>query len=289
MLLSATPQVNAESGIRIDPAFQEVILTSDIREATVSASIYNLSGQTLDLEIFALDFVQHPELGGIELLQRAQSQYQLSPYVSLNQKALSIPPGEAASMSATIANTSQLSPGGHYGALVARVRPAETGQLQQVLPAVSSLVLLKKIGGERYQLSLQSLEWGSSLPIFFGIPNSVSMQFHNTGNVHVIPRGVIMVKDVWGRQIQRGTVNTSSAFILPESRRTLIVPLRTETRSLPVNVLRLSVQGSVEGTDIKYLHSQDVLVLDWRFVGSILLAFSAWVGYALRQRRRKHG
>lgn len=277
--LVGASQIQAQTGIQIEPAFQEIILDEQTPSATVSARIRNLTQQTLELEVFALDFVQNPDLGGIELIQRSQSQYQLSPFVELVTRSLSIPPGESASISAVLTNSAALSPGGHYGALVARMRPNETSQMQQVLPGVSSLVLLKKIGGERYHMSLQAVRWGLNHLISLTVPQTVYLTFQNSGNIHIVPRGVVLVEDFWGREVMRGTINTSSAFVLPENRRTIPVQLRTQEMIWPVSYLRLFISGTGEGTEIGYIHEQDLIYIDWRLmvgVGALTTLIIIW-------------
>lgn len=277
-------QAQAQTGIQIEPAFQEIVLDPDTVSATISAQIRNHTQQTLEMEVFSLDFVQSPDLGGIELIQRSQSQFQLSPFVELMTRSLSIPPGESASISAIINNSAELSPGGHYGALVARMRPNETPQMQQVLPGISSLVLLKKIGGERYHLSLQQVRWGYNNLFSLTLPQTIYLSFQNSGNIHIVPRGVVLVEDMWGREVMRGAINTSSAFVLPENRRTLPIQLRTQEMIWPVSYLRMYVSGTGEGTDISYIHQQDLIYVDWRLLAIVSILFILILGWWWRRR-----
>jgi hypothetical protein len=83
-----------------------------------------------------------------------------------------------------------------------------------VKQVLSSLVLVSKKGGEVMDLRLASQQGNSRA---WQLPGSVEYRFQNTGNVHVIPRGVSEVKDPLGRLVLRSSINEESAVILPES------------------------------------------------------------------------
>jgi hypothetical protein len=120
----------------------------------------------------------------------------------------------------TIDNSSSLTPGGHYGAILATAQTAPTDKPMQarvgVLAVLSSLILLVKDGGPPPNLDLKSQTIsGRGLQL----PSQVDQQFVNAGDVHVVPRGVVQVIDPAGHVVERGALNVNSGIILPAIRR----------------------------------------------------------------------
>jgi hypothetical protein len=146
--------------------------------------------------------------------------------MKLEKDAVFTAAGQAVQVKVVIDNRASLAPGGHYGAVLATA-VTDMGQpvtdprvgIKQVL---SSLVLVSKEGGATPNLKLVSQtvdQQGVSLP------SRVEQRYQNAGNMHLVPRGVIEVKDPAGRVVKRGAINADSGIILPESFRRYKSPL----------------------------------------------------------------
>src|SRR5581483_2022247 len=85
-----------------------------------------------------------------------------------------------------------------------------------------SLLFVTKIGGDTHKLALAGVTAKHSL---FALPANVALNFHNVGNSHVVPRGVVSILDSRGQIISKGIINQDSDIILPETYRLLNVPL----------------------------------------------------------------
>src|SRR3989344_6522014 len=131
---------------------------------------------------------------------------------------LTLQPGETGAVRVTIENQDTLSPGGHYGALTFKTGGDTAGAGAANNIAVeqlfSTLVFVKKIGGEIYDLKLSGQEYENSIVKFGDV---LRLRFQNSGNVHLVPRGVAVVTDPLGRRVAKGTINQESALILPET------------------------------------------------------------------------
>lgn len=225
-LLPAGSVQAATGGIGLTPAIQELTLQGEEDSVQFEVSLSNSTEAPVELELSVLDFGALDESGGIAFLgltgQEAASRG-LRQWMTPAVDRIGLAPGETAEVPVTIRNDASLSPGGHYGAVIVSAASGQPGaDSVAVVPAASTLVLLKKTGGEQYQLELESLKANNSL---INLPKSVGLRFANKGNVHVVPRGTAELKGPFGGSIARGTINESSAFVLPDSNRDMNVSL----------------------------------------------------------------
>jgi hypothetical protein len=226
---NVVPGTAKRGGVTISPAFQQVTLKSDQSNQTYDFSVTNNSSQEHEFALSVVDFGSLDETGGVLFVGNAEKalsyRYALSPWVTLEKDRVVVAPHATEKVPITLINKESLTPGGHYGAVL--VTPTDTGdqaQKVQIDQVASSLLFVKKQGGEVYKLELNSLK---VRPHIFSLPTSVDIRFQNAGNVHVIPRGLAMLTGPDGRVVKRGVINADSGIALPESFRSLKVPLQT--------------------------------------------------------------
>jgi hypothetical protein len=224
-------------GIAVSPAYQQISLGVNDPgvDFTLQLTNYTAVGQSFTLS--TADFGSLNEQGGVAFLgQSAQSvtdRYRLSSWMKLEKDQLFLAPGQSGEVRVTVTNRDALAPGGHYGAVLATAQTeGQAGQSQVgVKQVVSSLVLLSKQGGGLYDLRL---DWQHGNGHIWQLPTEIEHRFQNTGNVHVVPRGLVEVRDPVGRLVERGALNENSGFILPESFRRYPTALtRIGTAMLP--------------------------------------------------------
>jgi hypothetical protein len=195
-----------------------------------------------------------------------------------------VPAGQSRSVAVTIDNRSSLQPGGHYGAIVARVTSLtdQTDNKVVINQELLSLLFVTKLGGEKYDLRLNSLSHNGN---WFRLPTSARLRFQNPGNVHVIPRGEVRLKSPTGTVLAKGIINSESAYILPETFRELSVPLSRVGSALPLpGLYHLEVQYRYEG-----LNQVAVKRFNMQFISLGLYLLLSVVGLVVywRIRRRK--
>jgi hypothetical protein len=226
---SAAAPARKPGGVTVSPAFQQVVLEQSDAEKTFDYAITNNTSQSLEFALSSVDFGSLDETGGV--LFQGQSdksldyKYGLSRFVTLQQDRIVVEPKATTKIPVIISNKESMSPGGHYGAILATpTQAAGDPSKVQVNQVISTLLFVTKKGGEIYKMGLQSMQLKTHL---FSAPSSVEMRFQNAGNVHVIPRGLITITDPRGRIVKRGYINEGSAILLPETFRKVSVPLRT--------------------------------------------------------------
>jgi len=218
------------AGIDISPVYQSVTLGADEPAGHYVVTLTNKTGVDQAFKLSTVDFGSLNESGGVAFLGVSSSdfaqKYGLSPWMQLDQTALTLAPGSSADITVTVTNSAALRSGGHYGAVLATALtapndPAAASRVG-VMEVLSSLILLVKGGGPPPTLALvaQDVQRAS-----WGLPDAVTDRFHNEGATHVVPRGVVEVHDPVGRLVARGALNEDSGIILPQNFRRYVTPL----------------------------------------------------------------
>ncbi len=226
------------------------------------------------------DFGSLDEEGGVAFLGQPSSElehrYGLASWMKLERDAVFVAAGRSVQTKVMIDNRVSLAPGGHYGAVMATA-VTDTGQpvkdlrvgIKQVL---SSLVLIIKEGGAMSDLRLdrQSAPRG-----FWRLPSEVEQRFQNAGNIHLVPRGTLELKDPAGRIVKRAAINEGSQVILPESFR--------RYRTALVDVARPALPGRYTLVSAyRYDGSEDLVTRDTSFwyVGQLVVWIVAAAAFA---------
>lgn len=206
------------SGFTLSPPFKEVELKKEASQSSYFIEITNNTSVHQTLHLSVVDFGSLDESGGVAFLgkgEKLERKYGLASWVSLEKDVVEIESGKSQKIKITIVNKESLSPGGHYAAIVASLQSQkEKGENIALNAAFSSLIFVKKIGGEIYRLDLVGKEIRSR---WFGLPSKISLRFQNSGNVHLVPRGIITLADPRNTMISKGIINPESGIILPES------------------------------------------------------------------------
>lgn len=220
-----------EDGFSLAPLYTEVEIVEEDAEKRMVMTLSNRTATDATFLVSTADFGSLDESGGIAFLGKSEDgdrRYGLASWLVLENEQITIPAGETEEVPVIIRNRESLSPGGHYGAVIFRVNggnPADSGSpTVAVDSSFASLIFAKKRGGETYDLAYRDLRYSNKN--FLGIPDVSSVRFQNAGNTHVVPRGRILVTDVFGRIVRKGIINEESARILPESFRGYTTSLR---------------------------------------------------------------
>ncbi len=273
-----------EGALTVAPAFSDITLTESADRAEVILEYKNGGSETVELEIGAIDFRQ-TDNGVLQYVgQDAGSySYSLASFLTPEANTLVLDPGEKKEFTVTINNKESLSPGGHYAAVTARIISAAKRGTARIQPSVSALILLRKTGGERFNLSLVDADWPQDLFVF-RVPNSIRLTFQNEGNVHLVPYGTVELIDMFGRMTHKGVINTSSLRIFPETRRYITTDVRPIANIFPLALYSVKITGNDSLNKVTYSQQQSFIYIDYR--ASILLFISAFFVWKIRTRRR---
>lgn len=218
----------SQGGITISPSQKEITLSSGLLVASTTVTLTNNTAAGIVGTVKILDFKTLDDTGGLLFSQAgvSLSKYGLANWMTLpNGTTINILSGKSVDIPVHIDNRADLSPGGHYGAVVVTLgAPPATGTSNKATfkQELVSLLFIKKLGGEIYSLQLQSLIADSQNHM----PSTVTTRFKNSGNVHVVPRGYVTVTDNSGKVLAKGTINPDSTLVLPGTTRQLATTLQ---------------------------------------------------------------
>jgi hypothetical protein len=263
-------EAKKDGSLRISPAYIEITLTKPDEQQKLAITLTNNSSHPITLEMFPLDFNQSDVNGTIGFPTSPGSySYSLASFLSLEADSVTIEPNKAKVFTVLVRNRPDLSPGGHYAAIIGRITSGGSREFSaNVAPSISSLIFLRKTGGERYNLSLNQADQKDTISLFY--PKTIRLQFQNEGNIHLVPYGVLEIKDSFGRVLKRGILNTSSFMVMPESRRNIVVSLDTIEQSYPVSFNTLTVKGNDSLKKTTYLYRNTFLYIHPMLVGGII-------------------
>lgn len=227
------PTAAEAAAITVSPAFQDILLPGAVSGKDVSVTFSNQSSSPQTYRLSTVDFGSLDESGGVAFLgvpnSELEHRYGLVSWITLEKDQIFLPPAGSAKVTVHIDNRASLAPGGHYAAVLATstgepdaVQDKTKVNLRQI---IASLLLVRKEGGAEIGLNAAGITPGSHG--LYSLPKIVTMRFQNPGNVHVVPRGTIQVKDPSGRVVLSGLINENSDIILPESFRKIPVTLTT--------------------------------------------------------------
>jgi hypothetical protein len=286
---SVSAQNKKSGGITISPASQEIVLDKDEKTLSGSFTVTNNNDTPETFMLSTVDMGALDETGGLVfsgLPQDYQEKYGLAKWISLSRTSVTVKPKTKEAIDFTIKNEALLSPGGHYGAVIVRRAEDKTPLSDQRIslsPQAASLIFLRKVGGEVYGLSLPHVTSNHSI---WRLPTKVDLPFKNDGNVHVVPRGIVRLKNTFGDEIAKSIINPESSIVLPERSRTLHVAFDNLPRTIWPGRYHLEVEYRYDGQEHPTYLSQTFYTANLRvlllLVGLLLALLLA--GYKLRRR-----
>ncbi len=222
-----------KTGFSVSPPLVEVVIGEEDKEKSYILNISNDSDKSEEFRLSVVDFGSLEKSAGVAFFgfekSEIEDKYALASWVRLEKDAFVVDPGQNVSVRVTIVNRESLSPGGHYGAVVIKLEDEGFGnkRLVGVTQNYASLIFVRKTGGEVYRLSLGEVSFGANPMIMTDV---VSLRFQNAGNVHLVPRGKIEIKDPKDRLVLKGIINIDSSIIMPESFRDYVTKLNKVER-----------------------------------------------------------
>jgi hypothetical protein len=208
------------SALTISPPLMEF----DARPGDVIVDMVKLFNETeeqLVLKSKVNNFKAMDETGTPNFSSDAVEPNSLAAWVKLDEKEVTLAPGERKSVLFTINVPGDAEPGGHFAGILWTFggAPSDDGQAVGVIAETGTLVLVRVAGEVREEGRIAEFSTDKTsyphLPVNFGI------RFENTGNVHVKPAGVIEIRNMWGKKVATLTVNETLANVLPNSIRKL--------------------------------------------------------------------
>ncbi len=295
-LFAGGARAEGGGGVVISPPFQEVIV-ADAQSTTLGITLTNRTKTNQSISATTIDFESLDESGGVAFLgseiNDLERKYGLANWLKLDAAQTTLPAGGSKKIMVSLENRPDLSPGGHYGAVIFKIEgPPAAGSPNSVAvkQVLASLIFAKKRGGERYDLKLASMHPPSK---WTGGNQKVKLRFYNPGNVHLVPRGVLRLEDSRGKLISKSVINSDSGILLPEAYRQYLVTL-ADVPILKPGKYRLEAEYRYDGIEQTITFTKQITIFDWRFAvflgawaSVIIIPVIALIIFLLRRQRRK--
>ncbi len=221
---SPQPTPSTDFGVSVSPSLIQLDL--DHNKPLTKITYTNHTKQDIQLFLSASDFTELEDGYKLSFLSQKDPEnykYRLSSWISFGQNTFVLKPGQSQDVLVLI-NASQLSPGAHYGTILAKIEQGKGDETIQIQGILSSLLFVRtSTGTEKESASIQTFTQVENL---LGFPANFSLRFNNTGETTLTPYGLVEIRDVWGNLVAKGTLNQDSLQTLPESVRRYDIPVK---------------------------------------------------------------
>lgn len=215
VITHSTPALAAEPGLTVTPPLISIELSEDQEYYQGTISYSNHYTQDIQLDLSIRDFGDLEAGGGLFFEGTTQSQWQadhnLSSWLEVQPSKLTIPAGQQQALNFIIHNRQDLSPGGHYAAVLATLS-STSQQTIAINQSLSTLLFVNKQGGHHYSLKVDQI---APQTAWWGQVQGASIKIENAGNTHLTPRGKLELQDPLGRILGQTIINQNSTMLLP--------------------------------------------------------------------------
>ncbi len=285
-LLFSPPQVSAQAGVKgvtISPATKQLSITADQPQVHFSLAVTNHTSQAMALTASTKDFGGLEQSGGLFFLgaepDRQWDTHRLTPWLQITPASFSLAAGQTQVIEVTVKNDNNLTPGGHYAAVVITLSSQSSSNVA-INQSLTSLLFVNKLGGETAGLRVEQVKPDRA---WWGEVKGVQVGFDNTGNTHVVPRGQVIVTDPAGRTIAKGVLNPASQIMMPLNKQSFEAIL--EQRHLPwwPGTYTLVLSYRFDGQAKPIQKSTQVWSVGLAPIAGLALLLLAGAGWKIRQ------
>lgn len=212
----ASAQQTEQVNLSISP--QNIELSVNPGDTTVDTiRITNNSAEAVQITAESFDIQPQGEEGSYIPIEATGESFSLSSWISLVPDGAIIPPRDTQDFELTITFPADAEPGGHYATAVFTTVPPPSqgeGASATVQQELALPVILAKVSGDIVE-SADLVEFKAAKSFY---TNEDQIEFetrlNNTGNVHVKPKGTIVIKNMFGSEV--ATIDVDSNNVLPE-------------------------------------------------------------------------
>lgn len=280
----------AKNTVSVMPQITRLDLSVDKPEAEIIYTNSTLLPIELSLTVENVkELEDRNPVGILDAKESANYKYALASWVYLDRQNIIIQPGEKQAVKITI-DYKKLSPGGHYGAILAELKQSKDNKKIKLKGVLTSLLFVRASTGNE----IEAAKINSFGPIRqgFEFPKEFLLRFQNTGNVDLTPYGLIEVRDQRNKLVAKSIINEGSFITLPEAIRRYDIPI--------IKIDKFILPGKyTAAVNLHYGKGKKEIKLKTEFVtqgstatGQIIVVFGALIGLfvvmsIIKKRRKK--
>ena len=218
-----TSSAVGDIGIQISaPIYNFTIDPGETAQEIIKVRNVGKTVRTFYPEVF--DFKPLNETGTPQFLLEGEDDsytYSLASWVKVSTEGIKLQPDESSALNFVISVPKDAEPGGHYAGILFGTSPPKVGGTQIAISnKVGSLVLVRVAGDAKESATVE--EFSTPKSFLENGPVPFTVRINNTGDVHVQPKGIIEIKNTFGRTVETISVNEGSANVLPQSIRAFL-------------------------------------------------------------------
>ena len=205
------------------PIFQPTLAPGETWSSYIQ--VVNSNPYSVSMYASRMNFTPAGERGQVEFSHlfnegSGTNTHSLAQWIKLPDDPVNIAAEESGEIPFTITIPENAEPGGHYAAILIGTQPVSekgSGSKVSVSSYISSLLFVKITGEITESGSIREFSTEKSL---YSTPSaSFKLRFENTGNVHLLPQGDILLTNMWGKQRGQIPINGKTDFgtVLPNS------------------------------------------------------------------------
>jgi Bacterial protein of unknown function (DUF916) len=181
--------------------------------------VVNQSTENIQYSTQVDNFTANGDDGGVAILDPStpSTSYALAKWITVEPANFTVNAGETTILNVQIKVPKTGEPGGHYASvLIKRSGQASPGGAS-VDTRIGSLILLRVSGSVTESMNIDSFAPADSFAQYG--PVTFNMKLNNSGNVHVAPKGTIVITNMFNKKVAEIPVTSSN--VLPGSSRVI--------------------------------------------------------------------
>lgn len=222
ILLPCAP-LKAAKGIKLVPSLvDDLVEPGEVLKKNIRVA--NIAEVPVTMYASVMDFKPKGEKGKTELIRPgSEAGAFMASWINISDEPIEFGPEEEKIISYTISVPEDAGPGGHYGAISfgtkpPRLRPgdAEKGAAVSISQQTVSLVLLQVAGDIVEKAAIKEFYTDKKM---YSTPfeTKFAIRVENLGNTHIKPRGMIEIKNMFGKKVATVPVNDKESYVIPDS------------------------------------------------------------------------
>lgn len=217
-------EMKAQNDFVVEPGKTEIFINPG-ETITKSITITNRIGKSVKFKLTTEDMIGTNDSGSpIKLLGDEKGPYSIRNFMEPEISEFTLDLGEKIIIPVRVSVPIDAEPRGYYGALIVSNEPEVLGEEQsketegkaRIVSRIGSLFFLRINGEGKESGNLEDFKIiGPSKTFYENRPKGFEISFKNTGNVHLVPYGKIIIRNVLGKDV--GSIPVDAYFSLPDS------------------------------------------------------------------------
>lgn len=217
-------EIEPKNDFVLEPGKTEIFVNPG-ETVTKNVTITNRIGKTVKFNLTTEDMVgTNDPLSPIKLLGDEVGPYSVKNFMIPEISEFSLDLGERITIPVKVSVPLDAEPRGYYGALVVSNEPGvlseeqskETEGKTRLVSRIGSLFLLRINGEGKESGNLEDFKTiGPKQTFYENRPSGFEIAFKNSGNVHLVPHGLITIRNILGKTV--GEIPVDAYFSLPDS------------------------------------------------------------------------